>query len=67
MLFRNRPSTTGVDPNDEHRDFKLLEAVVVDAFAEQKKARRWGIVFKTLTFAYLFPLLDKPTSIASTS
>ncbi|MBU2984034.1 S49 family peptidase [Saccharophagus degradans] len=57
MLFRNRPSTTGVDPNDEHRDFKLLEAVVVDAFAEQKKARRWGIVFKTLTFAYLFVVL----------
>lgn len=46
-----------IDPEDEHRDWKLIEAVVADAFVEQKKARRWGIVFKTLTFAYLFIVL----------
>lgn len=57
MLFKRRPSSTGVDPNDENRDFKLLESIVVDAFSEQKKARRWGVVFKSLTFAYLFVVL----------
>lgn len=48
---------TSIDPNDEHRDWKLIESVVADAFVEQKKARRWGIVFKSLTFAYLFVVL----------
>lgn len=46
-----------IDPEDEHRDWKLIEAVVADAFVEQKKARRWGVVFKSLTFAYLFVVL----------
>lgn len=48
---------TGIDPEDEHRDWKLIESVVADAFVEQKKARRWGILFKSLTFAYLFIVL----------
>lgn len=52
-----RRANKGIDPNDKDRDFKLLESIVVDAFAEQKKARKWGIVFKTLTFAYLFVVL----------
>lgn len=43
-----------IDPNDEHRDFRLMEAFVQDAFSEQKKARRWSIFFKALTFIYLF-------------
>lgn len=46
-----------VDPNDEHRDWKLIESVVADAFVEQKKARRWGVVFKSLTFIYLFVVI----------
>jgi protease IV len=46
-----------IDPNDQHRDWRLIESVVIDAFAEQKKARRWGIFFKSLTFAYLFVIL----------
>lgn len=52
MWGRNKNS--GVDPDDEHRDWRLIESVVAGAFAEQKKARRWGIFFKSLTFIYLF-------------
>lgn len=52
-----RKKYQGVDPNDENRDFKLLESILVDAFEEQKKTRRWGLVFKSLTFAYLFIVL----------
>ncbi len=46
-----------IDPNDENRDFKLIESIVSDSFNEQKKARRWGLVFKGLTFGYLFLVL----------
>lgn len=46
-----------INPNDEHREWKLIETVVADAFVEQKKARRWGVLFKSLTFAYLFVVL----------
>lgn len=46
-----------VDPNDPDRDWRMMESIVGDAFNEQKKARRWGVVFKLLTFAYLFVLL----------
>lgn len=46
-----------IDPNDENRDFKLMESIVSESFEEQKKARRWGVVFKTLTFTYLFVVL----------
>ena len=56
-IFSGKSKFEGVDPNDEHRDFKLMESVFVDAFEEQKKARRWGIAFKSLTFAYLFVVL----------
>ena len=43
-----------VDPNDPNRDWLMLQSVLQDAFAEQKKSRRWGVVFKLLTFVYLF-------------
>ena len=52
MFFGKKSSS--IDPNDEHRDFRLLESIVKDAFEEQKKSRRWGVLFKSLTFAYLF-------------
>lgn len=36
------------------REWKLIEKVVSGIGSEQRKARRWGIFFKLLTFAYLF-------------
>lgn len=34
-----------------------VKAVIKETFAEQKKTRRWGILFKGLTFTYLFVAL----------
>lgn len=34
-----------------------VKAFITESFAEQKKSRRWGILFKSLTFVYLFVAL----------
>ncbi|RMF18307.1 MAG: signal peptide peptidase SppA [Gammaproteobacteria bacterium] len=39
------------------REWKIIEGLLMESYKEQKRARRWGIVFKLLTFAYLFVLL----------
>lgn len=39
------------------REWRLIENLVNGLFKEQKKARRWGIFFKSLTFLYLFAIL----------
>ena len=39
------------------REWRLIENLVNGLFSEQRKARRWGIFFKSLTFMYLFALL----------
>ena len=43
--------------NTNGREWRLIENLVNGLFSEQKKARRWGIFFKSLTFIYLFALL----------
>ena len=35
-------------------EWQLLEKIALASTVEQRKARRWGIFFKLLTFAYLF-------------
>lgn len=39
------------------REWDLLERVVMSSVEEQRRARRWGIFFKLLTFAYLLGLV----------
>ncbi|MFW1678253.1 S49 family peptidase [Pontibacter sp. JAM-7] len=39
------------------REWKLIEKTLNGLFLEQRRARRWGIFFKSLTFLYLFALL----------
>ncbi len=41
----------------ENKEWQLLEKLVMSASQEQRRARRWGIFFKLLTFFYLFLLL----------
>ena len=36
------------------QEWQLLEKVVMASVNEQRRARRWGIFFKALTFLYLF-------------
>lgn len=45
----DRPST--------QREWRLIEKVVNSLNVEHRRARRWGIFFKLLTFSYLFALL----------
>jgi len=54
MFFKKDPT---IDPDNEHRDWLLVAQIADNALNEQRKARRWGIFFKTLTFTYLFVLL----------
>jgi protease-4 len=42
------------EENSKKPEWKLLEKVALASMVEQRKARRWGIFFKSLTFAYLF-------------
>jgi len=44
-----RPST--------QREWRLIEKMVNSLHVEHRRARRWGIFFKLLTFTYLFALL----------
>jgi len=45
------------DARKDSKEWKLIEKTVATLGIEQRRARRWGIFFKLLTFAYLFILL----------
>ena len=45
------------DNNVDNKTWKLLEKAVLASVSEQRRSRRWGIFFKTLTFAYLIAML----------
>src|SRR5438132_1786716 len=42
---------------DEHWEHGVIERLATEGLREQKRARRWGIFFKLLTFAFLFATL----------
>tara|TARA_R110001583_G_scaffold67490_3_gene192866 strand:- start:7824 stop:8783 length:960 start_codon:yes stop_codon:yes gene_type:complete len=42
---------------DNKIEEQWVKGVIKETFAEQKKARRWGVLFKSLTFIYLFVAL----------
>ncbi|MGA7179195.1 MAG: S49 family peptidase [Thiobacillaceae bacterium] len=44
------------EPN-QNWERSVLEKLATDALQEQKRARHWGIFFKSLTFIYLFIIL----------
>lgn len=44
-------------PESNSKEWKLIEKVVMDMQGEQKRARRWGIFFKLLTFTYLIGIV----------
>lgn len=58
-------------PGDKGWEQALVNRVVLDHLAEQRRSRRWGVFFKLLTFAYLIALLvllwpdDLVTNISS--
>lgn len=47
-------SQESVEKPGSEKEWKLIEKLLMGMTSEQKKARRWGIFFKSLTFVYLF-------------
>lgn len=45
------------EEREERKSWKLLEKTLLASVQEQRRARRWGIFFKLLTFVYLFGML----------
>jgi protease-4 len=45
------------DSNDQNWERKVLEKLALEALAEQRRGRRWGIFFKLLGFGYLVVVL----------
>ena len=45
------------ESNEDRSSWKLLEKTLLAGVQEQRRARRWGIFFKLLTFIYLFGAL----------
>lgn len=43
--------------SEERKSWQLLEKTLLASVQEQRRARRWGIFFKSLTFLYLFGIL----------
>ncbi|MFN7086774.1 MAG: S49 family peptidase [Burkholderiales bacterium] len=48
---------SGPGSSGDNWDRQVLEKVALAAVEEQRRARRWGILFKLLLFVYLFALL----------
>ena len=42
--------------NDTQWQRNTIEKLATSALSEQKSARRWGVLFKILTFGYLFTI-----------
>lgn len=73
----NPAAPVSARPELDDKAWKLLEKAVLASTKEQRRSRRWGIFFKSLTFLYLFgalfllaPNLDrekKPSGIGHTA
>ena len=51
----NQPQTSGQQTSGQ--EWQILEKVVLASVEEQRRSRKWGIVFKGLTFLYIFIVL----------
>ncbi|MDA9003897.1 signal peptide peptidase SppA [bacterium] len=56
-LFSSSKGTNAVDASSPDRDWHVVATIAQQTLVEQRKARRWGIFFKCLTFGYLFFVL----------
>jgi len=49
--------TSALDQHVDSKEWQLISRLVDNINVEQRRARRWGILFKSLIFIYLFSLL----------
>ena len=62
-----QPQASHLEQQPTGQEWKLLEKAVLASVEEQRRARRWSIFFKLLTFAYLlFILLAMGRSCSTT-
>ena len=58
MIEKNDPhGTTHPAGSSEHWEREVLEKLVMSTVTEQRKARRWNILFKSLFLIYLVAIL----------
>jgi len=55
--LRSEPAASGDGQGGENWERKLISQIALEALREQRRARRWGIFFKSLLALYLFALL----------
>ena len=67
MFQKSSSNESGPSSPPTKQEWQILEKVATASVTEQRKARRWGIFFKLLTFFYLFviiaSLLPKESSL----
>lgn len=67
MFQKSSSNESGPGSPPTKQEWQILEKVATASVTEQRKARRWGIFFKLLTFFYLFviiaSLLPKESSL----
>jgi protease IV len=51
------PASASAGQNESSWERNLISRIATDALKEQRRARRWGIFFKSLFFLYLFAIL----------
>lgn len=57
MFWKRKSKSYAVPGEGSPWERELVEKVVTASLTESRRARRWGILFKLLTFVYLFALL----------
>lgn len=57
MSIQDEHHTAASTSTEDKKAWQLLEKTVDNITKEQKASRRWGIVFKSLTFLYLFSFI----------
>lgn len=53
----DKPQGKPVEKPGTEREWRLIEKMLGSLHVEHRRARRWGIFFKLLTFTYLFAIL----------
>ena len=65
MVDQWKAPSEGESAAGDDKSWKLLEKTLLAGIQEQRRARRWGIFFKALTFCYLIGVLMLFTPLLS--
>lgn len=65
QLDREETRQAALKSREDRKAWELLEKGLLASVQEQRRSRRWGIFFKTLTFVYLFGAIMLFSPLAS--